>query len=102
MTDTLNYLVIITGLAGGLAFFLYGMRKMTDALKTVAGGGMKKLLAKLTTNRFTGAIAGALVTAVIQSSSITTVLVVGPNTTFLTKKYRMMVFQLNVRNVVLV
>ena len=77
MSNTLNYLAIITGLAGGLAFFLYGMRKMTDALKTVAGGGMKTLLSKLTTNRFTGAFAGALVTAVIQSSSITTVLVVG-------------------------
>ena len=74
---TLQYGAILTGLGGGLALFLYGMRKMTDSLKVVAGGGMKKLLARLTTNRFTAALAGALVTAVIQSSSITTVLVVG-------------------------
>jgi phosphate:Na+ symporter len=68
---------IFMGLLGGLALFLFGMDQMSDALKLVAGDRMKKLLAKLTTNRFTGAIAGALVTAVIQSSSITTVLVVG-------------------------
>jgi phosphate:Na+ symporter len=53
------------------------MRRMTEALKTVAGDNMKNLLAGLTTNRFTAAIAGAAVTAVIQSSSVTTVLVVG-------------------------
>ena len=69
--------VIITELGGGLALFLYGMRRMTEALKTVAGGGMKKLLATLTANRFTAALAGIVVTAVIQSSSVTTVLVVG-------------------------
>ena len=68
---------LLTGLGGGLALFLYGMRKMTESLKTVAGGGMKSLLAKLTTNRFTAALAGILITAVIQSSSVTTVLVVG-------------------------
>ena len=68
---------IVIGLAGGLALFLFGMEQMTDALKQVAGGGMKTLLARLTKNRFTGVLAGALVTAVIQSSSVTTVLVVG-------------------------
>ena len=68
---------ILMGLFGGLALFLYGMEQMSDALKLVAGSGMKKVLAKLTTNRFTGAIAGAFVTAVIQSSSVTTVLLVG-------------------------
>ena len=68
---------LITGLGGGLALFLYGMRKMTEALKTVAGGGMKTLLARLTTNRFTAALAGLLITAVTQSSSVTTVMVVG-------------------------
>ena len=52
------------------------MRKMTDALKLVAGDGMKNLLARLTTNRFSAAAAGALVTAIIQSSSVTTVMVV--------------------------
>ena len=68
---------IAMGLFGGLALFLFGMEQMTDALKAVAGGGMKKLLARLTTNRFKAAFAGAFVTAVIQSSSVTTVLVVG-------------------------
>ena len=68
---------IIIGLGGGLALFLYGMRLMTEGLKTVAGGGMRTVLQRLTTNRFTGMASGALVTAVIQSSSITTVLLVG-------------------------
>lgn len=76
-TDSLQVGSIAMGLLGGLALFLYGMDQMSDALKLVAGDGMKRVLAKLTTNRFTGAIAGAFVTAVIQSSSITTVLVVG-------------------------
>jgi phosphate:Na+ symporter len=53
------------------------MEQMADALKAVAGERMKLILAKLTTNRFMGAITGAFVTAVIQSSSVTTVLVVG-------------------------
>ena len=64
-------------LFGGLAIFLFGMEQMADALKSVAGERMKLILAKLTTNRFMGAITGAFVTAVIQSSSVTTVLVVG-------------------------
>ncbi len=74
---TLDTLTILIGLFGGLALFLFGMEQMTDALKMVAGGGMKRLLARLTTNRFNAAFAGAFVTAVIQSSSVTTVLVVG-------------------------
>ncbi len=73
----LDTFTILIGLFGGLAIFLFGMEQMTDALKQLAGGGMKKLLAKLTTNRFSAAFAGAFVTAVIQSSSVTTVLVVG-------------------------
>jgi len=64
-------------LLGGLALFLYGMEKMTDGLKAAAGKQMNLLLAKLTGNAFLGAITGAVVTAVIQSSSVTTVLVVG-------------------------
>ncbi|MEW8069993.1 MAG: Na/Pi cotransporter family protein [Candidatus Thiodiazotropha sp.] len=64
-------------LFGGLALFLFGMEQMADALKAVAGARMKGILAKLTTNRFMGAATGAFVTAVIQSSSVTTVLVVG-------------------------
>ncbi|MCG6868642.1 MAG: Na/Pi cotransporter family protein [Gammaproteobacteria bacterium] len=64
-------------LFGGLALFLFGMEQMAEALKAVAGERMKVILAKLTTNRFLGAATGAFVTAVIQSSSVTTVLVVG-------------------------
>ena len=64
-------------LFGGLALFLFGMEQMADALKAVAGERMKLILAKLTTNRFMGAATGAFVTAIIQSSSVTTVLVVG-------------------------
>lgn len=77
MDTSLDTLQILIGLFGGLALFLFGMEQMTDALKLVAGGGMKKLLARLTTNPFKGVFAGAAVTAVIQSSSVTTVLVVG-------------------------
>lgn len=64
-------------LLGGLALFLFGIDQMTTALKAVAGDRMKMVLARLTSNRFTGALTGAFVTAVIQSSSVTTVLVVG-------------------------
>ncbi len=65
------------GLAGGLALFLFGMEQMASSLKAVAGDRMRSILATLTTNRLTGALTGAFVTAVIQSSSVTTVLVVG-------------------------
>jgi phosphate:Na+ symporter len=64
-------------LFGGLALFLFGMEQMAEALKAVAGERMKTILARLTTNRYMGAITGAFVTAIIQSSSVTTVLVVG-------------------------
>ncbi|MGD8587669.1 MAG: Na/Pi cotransporter family protein [Chromatiales bacterium] len=64
-------------LFGGLALFLFGMEQMADALKAVAGERMKLILAKLTANRFMGAATGAFVTAIINSSSVTTVLVVG-------------------------
>lgn len=70
-------LAMIAQLLGGLALFLYGMEKMTDGLKAAAGQQMNTLLARLTGNRIFGAITGAIVTAVIQSSSVTTVLVVG-------------------------
>lgn len=72
-----NWLLMAMNLAGGLALFLFGMEQMADALKRVAGDRMKTILATLTTNRFIGAVTGAFVTAVIQSSSVTTVLMVG-------------------------
>ncbi|HBJ34302.1 MAG TPA: NAD+ kinase, partial [Planctomycetaceae bacterium] len=68
---------LVTGLCGGIALFLFGMRQMTESLKAVAGSNMKNLLSRLTANRFTAALAGATITAVIQSSTVTTVLVVG-------------------------
>ncbi|MHC4996690.1 MAG: Na/Pi cotransporter family protein, partial [Planctomycetota bacterium] len=68
---------LLIGLLGGLAIFLFGMEQMTDALKSVAGGVMSNVLRRLTRNRISAAITGAFVTAVIQSSSVTTVLVVG-------------------------
>lgn len=64
-------------LLGGLAIFLYGMELMVDALKAVAGERMKDILARLTTNRLMGVASGTLVTAVVNSSTVTTVLVVG-------------------------
>ncbi len=68
---------ILMGLFGGLALFLYGMELLTSALKRVAGARMTKLLSSLTTNRLRGVLAGTFVTATIQSSSVTTVLVIG-------------------------
>jgi phosphate:Na+ symporter len=73
----LNWFDVLFGLTGGLAIFLFGMTQMTDALKAAIGEGLKGALAKLTPNRITGALTGATVTAVIQSSSVTTVLLVG-------------------------
>lgn len=64
-------------LFGGLALFLYGMSMMSNGLEVAAGNRMKGILEKLTTNRFLGVGVGALITAVIQSSSATTVMVVG-------------------------
>ena len=64
-------------LFGGLALFLFGIEQMTEGLKMVAGERMRAVLARLTSNRYMGALTGAFVTAIIQSSSVTTVLVVG-------------------------
>ena len=70
-------LSIILGLLGGLALFLYGMQMMSSGLEAAAGDKMKSILEKLTANRFLGVLVGAAITAVIQSSSATTVMVVG-------------------------
>ena len=74
---TLNWFEMSMELLGGLAIFLYGLDMMIKGLLAVAGEKMKIFMGKLTTNRVTGAISGAVVTGVIQSSSATTVLVVG-------------------------
>ena len=73
----LDFSSILMALFGGLAIFLYGMEKMGEALKIVAGEKMKEILAKLTVNRLAGLFTGLVVTAIIQSSSVTTVLLVG-------------------------
>ncbi len=67
----------LLGLLGGLALFLYGMQMMSSGLEAAAGDRMKSILEKLTANRFLGVLVGAVITAVIQSSSATTVMVVG-------------------------
>ena len=68
---------VILGLLGGLALFLYGMQMMSNGLEDTAGDKMKKILEKLTSNRLLGVAVGAGITAVIQSSSATTVMAVG-------------------------
>lgn len=68
---------LVINLLGGLSLFLYGMQMMSNNLESVAGNRMKDILEKLTSNRFLGVLVGAGITAVIQSSSATTVMVVG-------------------------
>ena len=70
-------LSVLLGLLGGLALFLYGMQMTSSGLEAVAGNKMKSILERLTSNRFMGVLVGAVITAVIQSSSATTVMVVG-------------------------
>ncbi|MBM6678440.1 Na/Pi cotransporter family protein [Faecalicoccus pleomorphus] len=70
-------LSLILKLLGGLALFLYGMQMMSDGLEKAAGDRLKTILEKLTSNRILGVIVGALITAAIQSSSATTVMVIG-------------------------
>ncbi|HJA99766.1 MAG TPA: Na/Pi cotransporter family protein [Candidatus Mediterraneibacter merdavium] len=67
----------VLSLFGGLALFLYGMQMMSNGLETAAGNKMKAILEKLTSNRVKGVLVGAGITAVIQSSSATTVMLVG-------------------------
>lgn len=73
----MNWVSFTIFMLGGLAIFLYGMTVMTDGLKGVAGNSMKSFLKRMTHNRWTSLLAGMGITAVIQSSSITTVLAVG-------------------------
>ena len=68
---------VLLGLLGGLALFLYGMQMTSSGLEAAAGDKMKSVLERLTANRFMGVLVGAVITAVIQSSSATTVMVVG-------------------------
>ncbi|MBN2059805.1 MAG: Na/Pi cotransporter family protein [Deltaproteobacteria bacterium] len=74
--DPISWEFLIIGMLGGLALFLYGMGKMSEGMKKIAGNKMRKTLAALTRNRVTALLVGAFVTMVIQSSSATTVMLV--------------------------
>ncbi len=76
-TDSVDWFTLLVGLFGGLALFLLGMELMTESLRLIVGDRSRRLLEALTNNRFAGLATGAAITAVIQSSSVTTVLVVG-------------------------
>ncbi len=73
----INYFDMAVGIVGGLALFLYGMKVMSDGLQKGAGEKMRSVLSAMTTNRVVGVGTGCIVTTVIQSSSATTVMLVG-------------------------
>ncbi len=73
----INFFDMSVGIVGGLAMFLYGMKVMSDGLQKGAGEKMRSVLSIMTTNRFAGVGTGFIVTSVIQSSSATTVMLVG-------------------------
>ena len=75
--QAIDWLQLSMGLFGGLALFLAGLEVLSDGLKKAAGNTLRTVLEKLTVNRFLGAITGAFVTGILNSSSVTTVLVVG-------------------------
>ncbi|MFC1534328.1 Na/Pi cotransporter family protein, partial [Thermodesulfobacteriota bacterium] len=74
--DDISWIFLIMGLFGGLAFFLYGLEKMSEGMKKTAGNLMRSILAAFTRNRLVALFIGAFVTMVIQSSSATTVMLV--------------------------
>lgn len=76
-SDSISWFVLSIGLLGGLAFFLYGMEKMSEGMKRTAGNRMRSILTGLTRNRIIALLVGAFVTTIIQSSSATTVMLVG-------------------------
>ena len=75
--DSPDWLQLTLGLSGGLALFLGGLQLLSEGMKMAAGEAMTTVLAKLTTNRFMGAVTGAFVTGILNSSTVTTLLVVG-------------------------
>ncbi len=76
MSELFNQ-TLVFGILGGLGMFLFGMKVMSEGLQKIAGERMRKILAALTNNRIIGTLVGIAVTAIIQSSSATTVMVVG-------------------------
>ena len=73
----MDYIFNVLTMLGGLALFLYGMDQMGDGLTKLSGGKLEKILEKLTNNTLKGVLLGLVVTCIIQSSSATTVMVVG-------------------------
>ena len=76
MNTTYDYLMVAFKLLGSLALLIFGMKLMSDTLQKMAGPGLRHLLGRMTTNRFTGMLTGVLVTAAVQSSTATTVMTV--------------------------
>jgi len=77
VAESPDWVQLFLGLFGGLALFLGGLQLLSEGMKKAAGQALKTVLAKLTTNRFTGALTGAFVTGILNSSTVTTLLVVG-------------------------
>lgn len=75
--DSLSLAPMLIGLAGGLALFLHGMTMMSNSLRAMAGSRLKDIMARLAGNRFSALLTGAIATAVVQSSSVTTVIAIG-------------------------
>jgi phosphate:Na+ symporter len=75
--QTIAWPIVLSGLFGGLGLFLIGMKMMSEGLQKRAGSGLRRILEKLTTNKYLGVFVGLIVTSIIQSSSATTVMVVG-------------------------
>ena len=74
--EELQFFAMGTGLLGGLAIFLFGMEQMSEAMRTVAGLRMRDILSRLTSNRWIGLLTGTVVTAIMQSSTVTNVMIV--------------------------
>ena len=75
--ESLSLAPMLIGLAGGLALFLHGMTMMSNSLRAMAGSRLKEIMARLAGNRFSALLTGAIATAVVQSSSVTTVIAIG-------------------------
>lgn len=75
--EVINWNALIYSLIGGLGLFLFGMKLMSEGLQKSAGNSLRTILEKLTANRYIGALVGIVITVIIQSSSATTVMVVG-------------------------
>jgi len=75
--ESLSLIPMLIGLAGGLALFLHGMTMMSNAMRAMAGSRLKSIMAGLAGNRFSALLTGAAVTAIVQSSSVTSVIAIG-------------------------